>query len=1137
MAAIRDKDVSELFNVIPLNDVYLEKKQELRLREKKMRDEMEGKFVPIIYTDDKELKLATELTKQEQKQEYLRCALDPIYYIETYLTVFDQTKGEQGEIVPFKLFPFQKKLVRAYQQFKQNIANKYRQAGVSTTTCGYIAWYVSFNKNRTAAIVANKLDTARDELMADIVGFIESCPDWLQRKPTGRDAATHKIYDNGSELKAFSSKGLRGPTPTLIFWDETAWTERAEQFWTATRPAVNSTGGNTIFVSCVTKDSFVFTEKGIKQIKDFINTEKLGPHIIKNTNFVGVHNTRKSNIIFNNGYVDTFKIKTTYSELESSENHKFWAYKNDKYGWIKASELEIGDYVSIQKGVNVWGSNDDCSDFKPTESHHIKNVFKPTVITSELSYLIGLYISEGCGIKRRKKYQGITITCGDDISNTLINLNIPFYTKDKLHYEIGSLNVSEFFEYLGFDFSKKAPQKIIPSRLLEMSKENIVAMMQGIMDGDGWATYNSKKNKIRIGIGLSSLELIKQLRIILNNFGILTEFQQVITPKTEKVKVESTQYRLTANGSYAKKYFDEIGFRLKRKKFIINDYDISKLGHVGVSDNIPNGSEIIDDICQDIMYYGIHSYLNENNINVKDIVQKKKGIRPTSRKTILNLIKSEKENISNQILEKYDHIINENMVWTKITSIEKSKNRTYDFSMSNENPKEKDEFHMQLTYNQFVTHNTPNGLDSVFYKTFEDARRGESNFNSVELWWYNDPRYTHTKKGVFDLVWIKNKGKDTEDRVKDEHWSEEKRLEMIKNGYEASSSWFESMVLDYNGNDRQLAQELLCSFLGSGDNFISQEHIQRIEQEEMCNPIRKEYVDKNMWIWEDEIEDAEYIQIVDASAGHGEDNSSVNVFKILEETITKPVNRNGVIKMKKATRKIAEQVAEYYGKVSPQVLADISYQYGIKYNNAYTIIDVTGGWGANTSEKLMEMGYENVHYSDVSNKNMENRLLPYLKTIHKTLANGIVQKIDLVPGFFIGNNRPSVLIEMERAIRMKDVIIHSSRMVDEMKTFVTVEGSRMADHKRSFHDDSLLGMGVGMYVLNFDMEIYGFDNEKTKKILDAFMKLNNDQIVERPEKEKHNSTLDSKRPDFRVNRRNPYGANSWLFNGLNNNRR
>jgi hypothetical protein len=105
-----------------------------------------------------------------------------------------------------------------------------------------------------------------------------------------------------------------------------------------------------------------------------------------------------------------------------------------------------------------------------------------------------------------------------------------------------------------------------------MGRDNIISMIQGIMDGDGWTSYNPKENKLRVGIGLSSLELIKQLRIIFNNFGILTEYKEYTTPKTELVNVESTQHRLIANSIYAKKYFNEINFRFKRKSIVIDKY-------------------------------------------------------------------------------------------------------------------------------------------------------------------------------------------------------------------------------------------------------------------------------------------------------------------------------------------------------------------------------------------------------------------------------------------------------------------------------------------------------------------------------------------------------------------------------------
>ena len=60
-----------------------------------------------------------------------------------------------------------------------------------------------------------------------------------------------------------------------------------------------------------------------------------------------------------------------------------------------------------------------------------------------------------------------------------------------MHYIINNLSLIELLTFVGFDISKKAPQKEIPDRLLEMSKENICAMLQGIFDGDGW----SRKDK------------------------------------------------------------------------------------------------------------------------------------------------------------------------------------------------------------------------------------------------------------------------------------------------------------------------------------------------------------------------------------------------------------------------------------------------------------------------------------------------------------------------------------------------------------------------------------------------------------------------------------------------------------------
>jgi len=58
-----------------------------------------GKIEPVIVNRDGIAKKASELTISEQEYEFVRCATNPIYFIETYLTIFDQTQGAAGLIV------------------------------------------------------------------------------------------------------------------------------------------------------------------------------------------------------------------------------------------------------------------------------------------------------------------------------------------------------------------------------------------------------------------------------------------------------------------------------------------------------------------------------------------------------------------------------------------------------------------------------------------------------------------------------------------------------------------------------------------------------------------------------------------------------------------------------------------------------------------------------------------------------------------------------------------------------------------------------------------------------------------------------------------------------------------------------
>ena len=187
--------------------------------------------------------------------EYLRCSIDYVYFIENYLTTYDQTKGGN---VPFKLFPIQQNILKNFKNERYNLALKYRQAGLSTITAAYVCWMLLFADEESpekVLIVANKRDTAA-LMLKKVNEFINQCPDWMfdvaKEQMYAKSTEFHKVMYNKSEVKAVATSmdALRGYTPTLMIIDEAAHIDNidVEEFWTASMAAL-STGGRAILIS------------------------------------------------------------------------------------------------------------------------------------------------------------------------------------------------------------------------------------------------------------------------------------------------------------------------------------------------------------------------------------------------------------------------------------------------------------------------------------------------------------------------------------------------------------------------------------------------------------------------------------------------------------------------------------------------------------------------------------------------------------------------------------------------------------------------------------------------------------------------------------------------------------------------
>ena len=234
-------------------------------------------------------------TKEQLLLEYTRCVKNTPYALKTYLQTYDNT---QSRYVPLELFPDQVSLIEDYENYNENIALKYRQAGVSTVTAAWASKklvFASKQKPEKILIIANKLDTAV-EMANKIRGFTEQWPSWVGVGfSPEKNAARHFKLSNGCEVKAVatSKDALRGYTPTILIFDEAAYIEADGDFWAACMASL-STGGKVIVISTPNGyDAIYYSiyEQAVKAMNSFKVTEMFwwrDPRYTKDLYFIKV---------------------------------------------------------------------------------------------------------------------------------------------------------------------------------------------------------------------------------------------------------------------------------------------------------------------------------------------------------------------------------------------------------------------------------------------------------------------------------------------------------------------------------------------------------------------------------------------------------------------------------------------------------------------------------------------------------------------------------------------------------------------------------------------------------------------------------------------------------------------------------
>lgn len=414
---------------------------------------------------------------------------------------------------------------------------------------------------------------------------------------------------------------------------------------------------------------------------------------------------------------------------------------------------------------------------------------------------------------------------------------------------------------------------------------------------------------------------------------------------------------------------------------------------------------------------------------------------------------------------------------------------------------------------KIVMVSTPNGKDELYYNTYKQALSKENNYNPVEFKWFQDLRYNKNlswykkDKDTGETQWIVE---DTLDETGTVKYDEEKWRKLERDGWTPTSPWYIDMCRSFNNDSMKIAQELDVSFMGSANNVVGPEFIEMQQTLNVREPLTtmSDALSPETWFWKPPYENHRYICSIDPSRGDAGDRTAIEMIDMDGR------DENGM--------PIVEQVMEYLGKRTGDEIGQMAYNYAKMYNEAYIIVDSTGGVGDACLLTLIQLGYKNIYYEDSTQKTYT------IQYASKPLFNNYQDKL---PGFHFQGNRFPVLSNFAGMVKNNEFKIRSIRVINELETWIFKGDTGRMDHMSGAHDDSITCLAMALFVMQFSLNKLQSVKNKDAAILSAYMI--GGSIGTRKERSSYDMTPDNKLPFYNnktLNKSSSVQGNfMWLF--------
>lgn len=150
------------------------------------------------------------------------------------------------------------------------------------------------------------------------------------------------------------------------------------------------------YAKCIKGDSLIFTDEGIKEIGEFFNyqNDNIETHYGTKVNVINRYGRlEKTKLGLYNGKQECITVTTNDGyEITGTKIHKVLVINTDgKIVFRKLSDIQIGDYVVINRKNDIWGKLNDTSVLNDIDYKVLTEI--PNVILKSNKYIVSMFLT------------------------------------------------------------------------------------------------------------------------------------------------------------------------------------------------------------------------------------------------------------------------------------------------------------------------------------------------------------------------------------------------------------------------------------------------------------------------------------------------------------------------------------------------------------------------------------------------------------------------------------------------------------------------------------------------------------------------------------------------------------------------